>query len=369
MELGYLREAYPHIPLMACTATATPSVLHDIKQVLHLEKAPCHMGSFDRPNIFYKVKYRDSLDVIRPGGAMGDLINFVKKQHKRADTAKELCSGIIYVHTRQQTTEIAREIHERCGIMAVAYHAGLKVADRNNAQDAWTSGEAQVAVATVAFGMGIDLGHVRYVVHWTISKSIEAFYQESGRAGRDGLPSISVVYFSKDDSSKYRFLLSTKQTKQENVEPSVRDIAALEKMEQYCTEPGCRRICLLNHFGEVMKDPKCICEKSCDFCKNPDGVKRAIESASSAKDFTLHTSEFVATSRKNAFVSRSYDDDVVEKPFSVGGLGVTEAGGSSDFDEGDSDLKPKANFTKASEILSKYEVSIKHGIKYIVSHC
>lgn len=153
MQLDYLRLTYPSVPLMACTATATPAVLQDIKKVLHLEKSECNVGSFDRPNIFYRVRYKDSLDALCPGGAMKDLISFIKKQHIRASKDVSQCAGIIYVHKREETTEIANTIRNQCGISTAAYHAGLPVDERNKAQEAWTSGEVSVVVATVAFGM------------------------------------------------------------------------------------------------------------------------------------------------------------------------------------------------------------------------
>lgn len=185
-KLGWLRERFPSVPCIACTATATQKVIEDVQATLQLENCPCHIGSFDRKNIFYKVRYKDALDT-HPLGAIGNLIDFIKKQHARARKKSVPCSGIVYVHKREETCSIARQINENSDLHAEAYHGGLKDTERNNVQQAWTSGEVQIAIATVAFGMGIDLPHVRYVVHWSLAKSIEAFYQESGRAGRDGL--------------------------------------------------------------------------------------------------------------------------------------------------------------------------------------
>ena len=177
MRLDYLRDAYPNVPLLACTATATPRVIRDIVKLLRLENSPCRIGSFDRPNIFYKVKYKNALDASAAGGARGDMVRFIQKQHQRCADKEVPCSGIIYVHKRDDTTEIAHLIRKECGIVAEAYHGGLKKDERKRILEAWTAGKSQIAVATVAFGMGIDLAHVRYVIHWSMSKSIESFYQ------------------------------------------------------------------------------------------------------------------------------------------------------------------------------------------------
>jgi superfamily II DNA helicase RecQ len=132
------------------------------------------------------VAYKDSLNQLHSDGDTKHLVQFIKKAHSRAKERSKLCSGLVYVHKRNDTALLANLITKETGIIAVVYHAGLKKADRAQAQEAWMSGKAQIAVCTVAFGMGIDLGHVRYVVHWSISKSVDGFYQESGRAGRDG---------------------------------------------------------------------------------------------------------------------------------------------------------------------------------------
>lgn len=129
-------------------------MVDDIKKTLLLQDAPCHVGSFDRPNIFYKVKYKDSVDTLGVDGALGDLCKFITKQHQRCQTRSEPCAGIVYSHTRQKTEEIADTIHKRTGIVTEAYHAGLKAAERLRVQNAWTSGDSPIVVATVSFGMG-----------------------------------------------------------------------------------------------------------------------------------------------------------------------------------------------------------------------
>jgi RecQ family ATP-dependent DNA helicase len=171
-RLNYLRSTYPSVPCMALTATATPQVIKDISSELSLQGCPLHIGSFDRPNIFYKVRYKDALD--KP---LDDLVKYVTSRHQqKAKNPGELISGIVYVHKRDETTMIANAI-SKAGVTARAYHAGLKKDERAAVQEGWSNNQIQVAVATVAFGMGIDLAHVRYVIHWCLPKSIEGFYQ------------------------------------------------------------------------------------------------------------------------------------------------------------------------------------------------
>jgi RecQ family ATP-dependent DNA helicase len=351
MRLGYLRETFPDIPLIACTATATTKVIDDIKKVLHLESSPCYIGSFDRPNIFYKVMYKDVIDADSIEGAQGHLIRFIEKQHERCAITNSKCSGIVYCHTRAETTDLANAIRKHTRIGTEAYHGGLKVHERNKVQLAWTSGESQIAVATVAFGMGIDLPHVRYVVHWNMAKSPEAFYQESGRAGRDGLPAYSILYYSKADVAKFQFLLSQRQT-EGNTPP--REMAGLELMKNYCVSAGCRRCILLKHFGEKVEDPKTICDGSCDYCVNPTKVEKLIEAADNADQFKFYTRQ------PQSHAAEPYDecnDDSVTEEFDTecDGLGITKSVPIEIDSISSHPKKSGPNFEKTSSILAKYE--------------
>ena len=351
MRLGYLRETFPDVPLIACTATATTKVIEDIKRVLHLESSPCYIGSFDRPNIFYKVIYKDVIDAESMEGSRGHLIRFIQKQHERCDSSGAKCSGIVYCHTRAETTDLAMAIQKQTRIGAEAYHGGLKVHERNRVQHAWTSGESKIAVATVAFGMGIDLPHVRYVVHWTMAKSPEAFYQESGRAGRDGLPAYSVLYYSKDDVSKFQFLLSQRPSFDIK---SDREMNGLDAMVRYCVTPGCRRCILLKHFGETIENPKEFCDASCDYCTDPSKIEKSIAAANATDQFfysSRHSSAFSAEPIDD-YDENSVTEDCVEEWC---GLGITK-NVERDFDPLPSHpTKFAPDFKKASNILAKYE--------------
>lgn len=282
-NLSWLRDAFPALPCMACTATATKKVIDDIRSVLRMTNGEvCHKSTFNRENIHYEVRYKESF-----GGddlALKDVMKIVKLQHTKADRNNTPCSGIIYVHKRQDTAHIASMLTS-IGIPAASYHAGLTKKQRNETQMNWTAGNIKVAIATVAFGMGIDLAHVRYVIHWSMSKSIEAFYQESGRAGRDGLEAKSILYFSNDEASKYAFLIrkaaedKAKKSKNPMQQADDRNLDDLQKMVDYCMMQCCRRQFLLKHFGEDI-DPKIICHKTCDYCINPSNVIKAQEASS-----------------------------------------------------------------------------------------
>lgn len=359
-KLGWLRQSFPDVPCMACTATATPKVIQDIRETLRLQDCPCHMGSFDRVNIRYRVRYKDALDQSSERGAKGDLLDFIQREHDRAQRKKTVYSGIVYVHKRSDTTDLAKEITKATGIIAAAYHGGLKVAERERVQQSWTSGETNIAIATVAFGMGIDLAHVRYVVHWSMAKSIEAFYQESGRAGRDGLGSTSVLYFSKSDADKFAYLVNKqkgKKSKNKNDKSATHALEDLQRMIDYCITPGCRRKCLLQHFGERNVDPKTVCKGKCDFCKDPKGVEEAIEAATAENDFTFHTKPKPETKWDGQWESPFGDDDPtsgeVDNDWEVDGLDITGARQFGEENTSNSQHKPSA-----AAVLSKFEVSV-----------
>ena len=284
----------PDVPCVACTATATQRVIADIRECLSLQEdiCPLHIATFNRPNVNYEVRYKSSLEVSRPMGAEGDLVDLVKMQHALALASGEPCAGIVYAHKRSDTESLARRINQEAGVRAAPYHAGLASGKRSEVQRMWTSGEVQVAVATVAFGMGIDLAHVRYVVHWAMAKTVEGFYQESGRGGRDGKSALSVLYYSKEDASKFSFIMRKEmegKARKRGIDPSVaaleddRSLTALQGMVDYCVKSGCRRKYLLRHFGETI-DPAVVCQKTCDYCRNPRKVESAIEAANIARD-------------------------------------------------------------------------------------
>lgn len=348
-KLGWLREQFPDCPLMACTATATKAVVDDIIKTLRLEGQPCHLGSFDRSNISYECRYKDGLEISNPnGGAMKDMLDFIKSQHVQKN--KNPIAGIVYVHKREDAVELAERITTDSGVKAVAYHGGMKDQERQELQEDWMTGRAQVAVATVAFGMGVDLAHVRYVVHWTISKSVENFYQESGRAGRDGLPSISLVYYSRSDERLFRFLASKgKQSEKKE--------SALDKMSDYCLKEGCRRKYLLQFFGE--RKPV-ACNKKCDFCKDPESVTRAMEAAQTFTDFTFHTSSSAYGANEwDGQLNAPHGDDVVyaddgDPEMESDGLLVKGPSVYIDVQEEDSNSRGKKR-RSYDEVLKKYD--------------
>ncbi|XP_052181370.1 ATP-dependent DNA helicase Q-like 3 [Diospyros lotus] len=266
-KLSSLRNSLSDIPILALTATAAPKVQKDVIESLCLQNPLVLKSSFNRPNIYYEVRYKDLLD-----DPYSDLARILK-------SCGDVCA-IVYCLERTTCDDLAVHLLKN-GISCAAYHAGLNNKLRSSVLDAWISSKTQVVVATVAFGMGIDRKDVRVVCHFNIPKSMEAFYQESGRAGRDQLPSRSVLYYGVDDRKKMQFILSTTSNKNKEQSSSLQDgcsrkaLADFNQMAEYCEESGCRRKKILLSFGEQV--PASLCQKTCDACKHPNLVAKHLE--------------------------------------------------------------------------------------------
>ncbi len=243
-ELGRLRHLFPHIPLVALTATADDATRQDILSRLALNNPHVHLASFDRPNIRYTL-----VEKFKPSE---QLLQYVQKQAGQC--------GIVYCTSRKRTEEVADLLKVR-NYRAACYHAGLPADERARVQDAFIRDDLDIVVATVAFGMGIDKPNVRFVVHYDIPKNIEAYYQETGRAGRDGLPAEALLLFDPADIERVRGLLENN----ENAEQRQVEIFKLNLMSAFAEAQTCRRQVLLNYFGEYHAEP---CG-NCDICLDP----------------------------------------------------------------------------------------------------
>ncbi|WP_369765081.1 DNA helicase RecQ [Flavobacterium sp. WC2429] len=240
-NLGYLKNRFPSTPILALTATADKATRKDISTQLNLNNAKLFISSFDRKNLSLEV--RPALDRVK------QIIEFISEKPSE--------SGIIYCLSRKTTEELAEKL-QKVGVNAKAYHAGLENTIRSKTQDEFINDDCQVVCATIAFGMGIDKSNVRWVIHYNLPKNIEGYYQEIGRAGRDGLPSETILFESYGD------VIQLQKFASQGLNAEVQ-LAKLERMKQYADALSCRRKILLSYFGELVTE-NC---GNCDICKNP----------------------------------------------------------------------------------------------------
>lgn len=286
-----LVEQIGRAPIIALTATATPKVQSDILKNLGIPDARVFKSSFNRPNLYYEI--RDKVDPEK------DIIKFIRQNPGK--------SGIIYCLSRKNVEDLA-ELLNINGIKALPYHAGLDAKTRADNQDAFLMEEVDVIVATIAFGMGIDKPDVRFVIHYDIPKSIESYYQETGRAGRDGKEGLCIAYYSYKDIRKLEKFMQGKPVAEQEINRQL-----LSEVVAYAESSQCRRKLLLNYFGEDFTEDNC---HSCDNCIHPrptfDGrkeMKLVIELIESLPEsFKIDHLANILTGKTNALI-KSYHHD------------------------------------------------------------
>lgn len=290
-QLGALRQRFPNVPIAALTATADKVIRNDILRQLGMEGAEVFISSFDRPNL--------SLKVLQAQNRMKQIRDFL--------TARPGQCGIIYCLSRKATDSVAESL-KNDGFSVAAYHAGMDAAHRRHVQEAFLNGEIAVMVATVAFGMGIDKSNIRWVIHYNLPSTVESFYQEIGRAGRDGLPAETILFFSFGDIITRREMIMGSE-----LDPEWKELqmAKLDRMRQYAEASICRRRVLLSYFNE---DQERDCG-NCDVCQNPPRRFNATEIVQKALSAIARTEERVAMGMLVDILRGSNNRDVLSKGY------------------------------------------------------
>lgn len=268
VRLEMLRQNYPDVPIMALTATARIGTVEDIQRRLGMRNALVLRQSFNRPNLSYSVVPKR-----RGGATLESIAAFIQQHH-----ANEC--GIIYCLSRRDCENLASDLESKYGIHARHFHAGLDTQDKLRIQDTWEAGQFKVIVATIAFGMGIDKADVRFVIHHSIPKSLEGYYQETGRAGRDGKKSECVLYWTMDDARKLEGMINdSEDASPQQKQHQLRNLRQVTSFCQALTE--CRRTNILKYFGETFEAADC--HASCDNCRR--APVHTVDITTPAKDF------------------------------------------------------------------------------------
>ncbi|KAI0670901.1 P-loop containing nucleoside triphosphate hydrolase protein [Trametes maxima] len=297
-RLGSFRDKFPDIPIMALTATATEGVQQDIIRSLKMSRNRLFVAlhPFNRANLYYEVRYLSSPN---PNAHMVDVYEYINTLHERRGRAS---SGIVYCRTRAVCDDMAQFLSGK-GLNAKAYHRGLSSAVLDRTLRDWDNGGAgipggvDVVCATIAFGMGIDKADVRYIIHFDLPKSFEGYYQETGRAGRDGLPAKCVLFYSREDAKRVKHWVADSHSKRiiraessNGPEPSQRAADSLGTLVNYAENVHiCRHVLICRYFGEKvdLQDPeamKAYCNKMCDVCKYPNKTRTRKLTLSSQDD-------------------------------------------------------------------------------------
>ncbi|XP_047125556.1 ATP-dependent DNA helicase Q5 isoform X1 [Hydra vulgaris] len=379
LKLGRLRRDFPESQWIALTATATKKVKEDIIKSLCLVPpvAIFRTNSF-RSNLFYDVRFKDFLD-----NPIDDLYNFLEGCLKLKDNIplKERGCGIIYCRTREECHNIAEKITKK-GLLAKAYHSALTKDKKLEVQNQWMDGFVPIICATISFGMGVDKQSVRCVVHWNIPQTLEGYYQESGRAGRDKKQSFCRIYFDKQDRDQIAYLISKEvERKEEKGIKSENEMLNFETMVNYVQSISCRHEYIAKYFGDDIPQ----CNRSCDVCKNSEKATAQLNAFKDSINFTSTTISLKSSNKTNNLygggkngIDTKYDDGEItsdgedtSKDSDLSSLIKKEFEKRKTYKTSDTDERPSIN-TKLIEPynkkIPKLSISVReHCLKLITS--